>query len=179
MREILTSLTVICFLLSGCSTERGFPFDVNISTGTITYTISNDSLGPISIRLNGNDALKNSFLFHETDSLVCINSLDQIDIVCILKEYPSAGTINISLINAGKENGEINEFRILAFQADPDLTDRIFTGNHVPWNFSREIKGDTLIFSLRNNGTPVILLPGEKLQLPRVNLLNRLTGSED
>jgi len=178
MREFLSSLIIIFFLLSGCKPDTDFPFEVDIRTGTIIYTGGNEPPGPLSIRLNGNDALKNSFLFHETDSLVCINSFEQIDIVCVFREYPSAGTINISLINAGKENREINEFRIMAFKSDPDLTDYIFSGNHSPWNLSRDIKGDTLILSLRNNGTPVILLPGEKLRLPRVNLLNRLTGSE-
>lgn len=178
MRNILTSLTVICFLFRGCSPETGIPFEVNTENGTITYSGGSEPLGPISMRLNGNDALKNSFLFHEKDSLVCINSMDHTDIVYVFKGHPSSGSIKISLINAGKVNSEISEFQIVVFQKDPNLYDYLFTSNHATWDFSRDTKGDTLLFSLRNCGIPVILLPGEKLQLPRLNLINSLSGSD-
>lgn len=88
MRTILTSLTVICLLFRGCSHETDVPFEVNIENGTITYSGGSEPLGPIIMKLNGNDALKNSFLFHEKDSLVCINSVDHTDIVYVFKGYP-------------------------------------------------------------------------------------------
>lgn len=169
----IAPIIISLFLARGCSRDPDVPFNIDTGTGTFTFTTENHPSESFRIKLNGNSVLKKCYIFQETDSVVCINSLDELDIISVFKENSSAGSIRISIINAGKENRSVNDFHIQSVRVNSHWEFDIISYGGNPWRFCRHEKNDTLLFSLQNYGTPVILLPGEKLELPQVNLVNR------
>lgn len=189
-RNISAALLTVQLIFPGCGSTSDFPFEIDISSGSYSFLCEGEPLGPMYYSLNGQLPLKNSFLFEEKDSLVCISSLGDLDIIAVFKGNHLSASLRLTVVNAGKGSQAVNELRnfilplgnrymlsemegsrISIVSPSAMQQEYFLTGqDELPWSISPKIAGDTLVYSLEDPFTPLILLPGEKLKLPRLKL---------
>ena len=177
-------------ILQGCRHQSNVPFWIDTRAGTYSFLDGGRQLGPINMELNGRSPLQGSFLFHEEDNLVCINSVNELDIIARFAGNQSEGTLQMQVINTGKENLEIFQLDPLVLNVTMDFTFEIINDkeliivnsqnqgsitilkviNDQPWDLRFHENGDNLVLSLLLWDNSVVLMPEEKLILPGLNI---------
>ena len=158
-------LALVLFTMTSCKPGVDFPVWVDNINGSFIYSGETDQMGPVFMNLNGSNPLKGAFLFQEKDSLVCINSCGELDVIFSFLMDGQKLALRTRVLNTGKENLEITNLEPFILPTGVCPFD-IQIQEDQPWELSFQNSGDSLSLSLFSGRTAVVLLPEEKLILP-------------
>jgi hypothetical protein len=152
MRHSLPIVACLLLVLASCRLEK------------MDHAGQDGLPGILGIEVNGVDMLESAFLFHEGESLVLISSVGKLDAVTMIGRDSLAASLQLSLINSGKERQEISRIHI-QFPLEPQAPEGPEDGI---WDFHLSRRDDAYICRLNTSGSSVILLPEEELVLPPI-----------
>jgi hypothetical protein len=125
---------------------------------------------------------------------VAINSSGKLDFITVFKGDSCQGTVEQYVVNTAEENQVVTRFKLLGLQlkggmmvaaldekhldlavwGNPSETVSIQTDPDSPWVSFFCISGDSLTCWLDLAGSPIVLLPGEKVQMPALDFFFHL-----
>jgi len=142
--------------------------------------------GGMNLTVNNRPVLQDARMFRDRERLICINTIDDLDVIVAFGGQNGNSSMSISLVNATDRNLALHRLTVLSFTPDHgarvDKTGEgsleIRAGGAGPlqiippagntWDFSWSFDGDTVSLGLRMGIAPVVLLPDEKLEFPPV-----------
>jgi hypothetical protein len=194
MKPVITTLIIVMVLgqiiLHGCRNASNNPFHLDTELGTCSFTGIRSELGHFRMDLDGTNPLQGAFLFQKRDHLACINSNGDLDLIALFEGNPLGGIMQVKFINAGKENAEISNISQMILPIHPDdlfhqvdetavvwrdnqddaFRLKVRGSDDLPWDLSFKTSDNQLILSLTLKGSPLVLLPGEELELPQFEI---------
>ena len=185
--QVLIPALLLC--ISGCDGSPDPPFQADPREGTFNFLGGEGMPGGMMILVNNSPVLKDAFIFSDHGRLVCINTVDHMDIIVTFGTLSRTGSMAVSLVNTADGNRQVNSLVVLSFFLVPGVRARQTDGmgleitdtvdNAVPWRIEPPGGGtwgyawltreDTISLRLQQGSSPVMLLPGEKLDLPSVS----------
>ena len=183
-------LLIFLALNTSCRKERDSSFTIDPKQGTFHF-LSFEFLGP---EMNGVHALKEAFIFSQRDCLVAINSVENSDLIVTMKGDSAHCQIRFSVVNASDTPQTIGEVNLFSLVAKDQFLVReigpahagilrmgtaaacldIRTAQNTPWDPVMMLRDDTLLCKLPIEHAPLVLLPGEKLDMPALEFFYHL-----
>jgi len=144
---------------------------VDPELGSCRVHFAGHPVGAIKLKVNGKQVLEGAHVFHGTDSLVAIISQDGIDILAVFKGDSTRGSVQLLLVNPGKEKQVVSNVEILA-SGHVGFSGPSGCGGL--WNYISGSGGDSLIRTLDLSGSAMVLLSEERLSLPPLQFFYHL-----
>ena len=194
MKKLVTGLLPLLCLLSSCGNASDFPFEVDTDQGIFRIVIDQYATGPWTPEVNGSRVLEGAFLFRKEDSLVAVSSSGRLDVISVFRGGHKSCSLQLSVVNPDKGVLEISDVRLFNIILDGSTSVAECSGRSVKlsgrsdlsveisrqipdgglWDCIIEPQETSVSCSLALSGSSIVLLPGERVDLPIVNFFCHL-----
>lgn len=120
---------------------------------------------PVSVEINGHNALDGGHLFQGKDSLVVISSIDGMDVISVFKGKGEDEHLQITVSNPTDSTLEINSLKVLAAKGEDENS---------LWKWQNHGSRESPELALNLSGSSLILLPEERIILPTLKIFSHL-----
>jgi hypothetical protein len=181
-------ILVLALIFKDCTGPAAPLFFADLPEGRFQYRDGEGVSRGMVILVNNQPVLEDAGMFHDRDRLICINTIDHLDVIVEFNSHSPAGSMAISLVNATDSIRQLKNLVVLEFTPDPGTGIRQTTGGGLEitdtgnegeswyilppdeniWVLHWSIEKDTISLALETGLAPVVLLPDEKLELPPI-----------
>lgn len=179
---------LLLVFLAACSGSPDAPFSADPREGTFRFLAGEGGSAGMKIVFNQVSLLRDAVLYNDRGRLLCINTVDGVDMVATFVNASPGGSVTVTMINTTDERREVKSFELVTLSGNGGLTAgktgdggmeftekgegriswNISPAANACWPFYWETGDNNISLLLQQGDIPVILLPGEELHLPPV-----------